>query len=114
MDSRLAFANGEMYRNKESMVFDWEKAAELIKEHQPKLARAGLRDDWEYTGGSIWKDGSPVDEESTYVFLASTWAVPEIELDGEVQECYKMENEVPEWGAETFWPEEARKIIDGD
>lgn len=46
-----AFAMGEANRGKSLMVFDWNKTASRIKETQPSVAAAGLRDDWEYTGG---------------------------------------------------------------
>lgn len=74
MDSMSAFVMGEANRNKELMVFDWEKAAKIIKEKGAKEASAGLRDDWDWTGGDILRDGKPVPEEETHVYLASTWA----------------------------------------
>lgn len=83
----------------------------------PELVEAGLRGDWKYTGGPIWRDGKPVPQEDTYTYLASTWAVPEIEIekDGftETLECYRMEKEVPGWRADTYWPPEAIRIIEG-
>jgi hypothetical protein len=49
MNSFQAFANGEAARRDGAKlkVFDWNKAARLIKEHKPVYAGAGLRDDWE-------------------------------------------------------------------
>ena len=109
METALARIMGEITKDKEAMVFDWTKAALLIKERQPDLVRAGLRDDWENTGGTIYLNGKIVDNE--YTFLASTWAVPELYFDGELIECYEMQNEVPNWGPETKWPKSARKIL---
>jgi hypothetical protein len=111
MDNMSAFAIGEANRGKPLMVFDWEKAARLIRERQPREALAGLRGDWKYTGGEIYRDGQPVPQEDTYTYLASTWAVPEIYLDGEVLECWKYESETPGWGSDTYWPEEARLLL---
>lgn len=111
MDNYMAFAMGEANRGCELMVFDWDKAARLIRRHNPRKAAAGLRSDWEWTGGMIYEDGEPVDD---YTYLASTWAVPELSLDGEIIECYKMQHEVPEWGAKTKWPESAMKILKGE
>lgn len=105
----MAFMMGEMNRNKEQKVFDWDKAANLIKQHRPEIASAGLSGDWEYTGGTIYEDGQP-DMES-YTFLASTWATPELDLDGEIYDCYKMQSEVPEWSSDTKWPESALQIL---
>lgn len=93
------------------MVFDWELAAIRIMQSECLVARAGLRDDWEWTGGRIWENGKPVPSEDTYVYLASTWAVPELELDGLLEECYKMEWETPGWDAETYWPPQALVIV---
>ena len=96
---------------KELMVFDWNEAARLIKEHNPKVASAGLHSDWEYTGGVIFEDGEPV--ANTYTYLASTWATPELELDGKIYSCYKMQSEVPRWSEKTKWPKSALKILKG-
>ena len=112
MDTFMAFAMGNANRGKELMVFDWDKAARLIKERNPEHASAGLRSDWEYTGGTIYENGKPVIDDYTY--LASTWAVPELDLDGYVVECYRMEHEVPEWGSKTKWPQSALDILSGN
>ena len=109
MNTMDAFAMGRANRGREVMVFDWDKAAELIKETKPQIATAGLRDDWEYTGGTIWESGKPVCD--SYTYLSSTWAVPELSLDGEVIPCYRMQSEVPEWGSGTKWPESALEIV---
>lgn len=111
MDTISAFAMGQANRGKEMKVFDWDQAARRIKEVKPTRAAAGLSGDWEHTGGSIFADGSPVPENETYTFLASTWAVPELELDGVVEPCYKMEREVPGWSSSTYWPESALTIL---
>ena len=109
MDSLTAFCMGEAHRDREQMVFDWKKAAELIREHQPNVASAGLCGDWEYTGVDIYRDGKPVTD--SYVYLASTWATPEIQLDDdEAMPCFLMASETPGWD-DTKWPEEALEIL---
>ena len=108
MNTAEAIELGRQNRGKPSMVFDWAKAARLITERQPRTARAGLRGDWEFTGGMIWEGGEIIDDEYTY--LASTWAVPELKLDSEIIDCYIMDNET-EWDCETKWPDEARAIL---
>lgn len=109
MNTLAAFAMGEANRGKEKMVFDWNTAAMLIREKRPEIARAGLCGDWEYTGGTIYKGGKPVKD--TYTYLASTWAVPELDMDGEIVECYCMQHEVPRWAANTKWPCSALAIL---
>lgn len=108
MNTLMAFAMAEANRGNEKMVFDWDKAARIIRDKQPKTAYAGLRDDWEYTGGCIYKDGLPVCE---YAYLSSTWAVPELVIDGDGPiECYVMEHET-KWDYDTKWPKSALDIL---
>ena len=109
MNSILAFAKGEAHRNCERMVFDWDEAARRIKASGCSVASAGLRDDWEYTGGAIFYGGQPCFD--SYTYLASTWAVPELVINGEVEPCYKMEHEVPGWDSDTKWPQSALDIL---
>jgi hypothetical protein len=110
MDTLLAFAMGAATKGNETMVFDWDKAARIIRDKQPKTAYAGLCGDWEYTGGCIYEEGSPVHE---YTYLASTWAVPELILDDEEPiECYLMKHET-KWNEKTKWPKSALDILNG-
>lgn len=109
MNTWAAFAMGEANRGKEMMVFDWNKAARLIRERKPECASAGLRGDWEYTGGAIYEDGKPV--MGDYTYLASTWAVPELDMDGAIVECFRMKHEVPGWDSKTKWPKSALDIL---
>ena len=114
VDSLTGFVRGMANRDKEAMVFDWDKAARLIREQQPKYVSAGLRDDWEHTGGEIYADGEPISRDDTYTYLSSTWAIPEIDIDGDRQPCYRMQSEVPDWDSDTFWPESAIAILEGN
>lgn len=96
------------------MVFDWDKAAQLIKDTKSQEAAAGLQGDWGCTGGGILSGGKPVPKEDTYTYLASIWATPELQLgNGEKVPCFKMQPETPDWGASTYWPESALKILNG-
>ncbi len=111
MDSMSAFVRGEMSRGARVRVFDWVRAAELIKERRPDRAEAGLGEDWEYTGGCIYTaDGIPA-EADTYVYLTSTWAVPELDLDGDVIDCWTWQDETPGWDSHTYWPPEALAVL---
>jgi hypothetical protein len=109
MDTMSAYALGELHRDDPIRVFDWHKAAQLIKDKKPEVAAAGLRDDWEWTGGDIFENGEPATERTTY--LASCWAIPEIELDGIREECWIFQKDSPEWCSDTFWPESALAIL---
>lgn len=110
MNTMQAFMMGEMNRGKEMMVFDWDKAARIIAERKPKQVAAGLCNDWEWTGGTIYEDGKPVFDD--YTFLASTWATPALEIDYEIIDCYVMQSET-EWDSSTKWPESALAILSG-
>lgn len=112
MDTLQAFIMREANRRKELMVFDWDKAATLIKERHPNVVDAGLRGDWENTGGCIYEYNQPV--MNAYTYLASTWAVPEICIDdGEFLPCYRMQSETPGWNSKTRWPKSALDILEG-
>lgn len=91
------------------MVFDWVRAAQIIKAYKPKEASAGLEEDWEWTSGRIFVDEKPYTDDYTY--LASTWATPQLLLDGKLFDCYVMKNEVPDWNAYTQWPQIALDIL---
>jgi len=111
METIRAFAMGEANKGEELMVFDWDKAAQIIKEKGVDSASAGLSGDWEYTGGEILIEGKPISKDDTYVYLASTWATPELKIDCEIIDCFKMQSETDGWDADTFWPESALKIL---
>lgn len=115
MDTFSAFARGYANRDKPQKCFDWIKAAQLIKEHRPREASAGLIEDWEWTGGPIYRDGKIIPREETYVYLASTWATPTLIMDGEEYECYFIEGEQPyNHDTHNYWIEEARQIVEND
>ena len=111
MDSMSAFILGEANRGEEMKVFDWDRAAQIIKDRKPMSAGAGLAGDWEWTGGDIYADGKPIPRDQTYTYLASTWATPELDIDGEIIDCFRMESEVPGWDSGTYWPESALAIL---
>lgn len=111
MDSLSAFARGEANRGKPLRVFDWITAADLIRLCRPAVASAGLAGDWEWTGGDIWRDGKPVPADDTYTYLASTWAIPELKLDGEVRDCWIWQEDTG-WDSSTYWPDVALSVLD--
>lgn len=109
MDTFLAIAINKSTPDGNEKVFDWDKAAKIIKERKPETASAGLAEDWAWTGGLIYENGKPVKNE--YTFLASRWATPVLILDGEEIDCYQPEG-YHGWDADTKWPESALKILD--
>ena len=96
---------GQATRHQPLMVFDWNQAARIIKEKNVTYAEAGLAGDWACTGGAIWNDGPVCD---SYTYLVSTWATPQILIDGCYRDCYTMDSD---WDEHTKWPESALNIL---
>jgi hypothetical protein len=90
----------------QSREFDWDKAAKLIAQLKPKVAHAGLAEDWDYTSGVIWKGGKPVPKSETYTYLASNWATPLLVCDGKEIPCWKAGN-----NSGAYWPAPALKKL---
>ena len=101
-------------------VFDWDKAAQIIKERGIKNARAGLCGDYANTEGVILRDGEPVYD--SYTYLASVWACPmllvyddEDSFQKEEIQCYVSDADDAEykktWNAKTKWPNSALTTI---
>ena len=97
-------------------VFDWDKAARIIKANGYKDVRAGLSEDWFWTGGGILEDGNIVDEELFRCWVHSPWDTPVIRVYSEDGEkchteypCFRETSDdyIPE-----HWPESARKILE--
>lgn len=53
MNTAQAFWRAQLSTS-EVKVFDWNRAARLIKDNNVKTASAGLKGDWEWTGGTIF------------------------------------------------------------
>ncbi len=106
IDTDTAITLCQLNRGEDPKVFDWNKAAALIKEHNATTAVAGLAEDWFWTAGLILEDGLPVVKGCPY--LASIWATPVILLDedefGIECWCWKSESD---WNESTLWPQEA-------
>lgn len=111
-----AISVGEANRNKPLRVFDWDKAAARIKSalksYPDLIAEAGLQGDWAYTGGEIFRNGKPVDEDYTY--LASTWATPTLILnyngDEHEEECWILQ-EGSRFTHASKWDEQSLQIL---
>ena len=61
------------------------------------------------TGGVIFATGKPITAASTY--LASNWAIPELDMDGVVCDCWRYADATPGWHSGTVWPAEALAIL---
>ena len=119
--SNLSFAEGflgvqaQAAKDKPMMAFDWDKAAEKIKELLPKypnlVAEAGLQGDWAHTGGVIFENGVPTNEDYTY--LGSNWATPTLIIT-----CDDFEKEIDcfiedsgRFGSSSKWDRQSLSIL---
>ena len=101
---------------KPMMSFDWDKAAAIIKEqlklHPNLIAEAGLQGDWNYTGGVIFEEGKPTND--NYTYLSSNWATPTLILfwDGEEKEeiqCWIEETD--RFNSGSKWDEKSIEVL---
>lgn len=97
-------------------ALDWDTVAKIIKEkykeHPDLVVEAGLQTDWAYTGGVIFENGKPTND--NYTYLSSNWATPSIVLnyDGEDQEdipCVIEANE--RFDSDSKWDEISLGIL---
>ena len=63
----------------------------------------------EKQGEDYYEDGEIVTNNDCY--LASTWATPELEINGGTIECFVYQKDKPEWDAGTMWCESALSIL---
>lgn len=111
MDTMSAYLNSVASQGKPQRVFDWNKAARILRDRGARRATAGLALDMEWTAGEILTDGEPNTESDTY--LSSNWATPVLVIDGEEIECWAFARDTG-WDANTKWPESAIKILRGE
>lgn len=64
---------------------DWEKVKKIVEEHSNSVIYAGLMEDWNNTSGLIFAKGKYYDG---YVYGASCWATPIVDVDGKEIECW--------------------------
>ena len=113
MNTVQAMMNALAAQGKKMRVFDWHKAARILKDRMPDEAAAGLQDDLEYTCGIIWEDGKPVLDD--YTFLRSNWAIPVLCIGDREIPCWVWDDEEnnPEgWDPYTKWPESALRMLE--
>ncbi len=112
------FAKGLQNKGQTHKVFDWDKAAKIIKEHLTKhpdlTAEAGLQGDWDYTGGVIFERGTHTNDHYTY--LSSNWATPTLILSWEDEEqeeldCWAYMENGCRFDSSSKWDEESLVIL---
>lgn len=109
MISGSAKAAAESRRGEKGKVFDWDKAAQMIKDRKPEIVEAGLQEDWSHTSGPIYMDGKPYYDGYTYLF--SMWATPILMIDDEEIECFTSGDDERGYDSSTKWPESSLSIL---
>ena len=106
IDGMVAFALAQANKGGVGKVFDWDKAASIIKERKAERAMAGLAEDWFWTADVIYEDYKPFLDAGPY--LASLWATPVIILDDDDEgiECWRR-MDTCDWTSGTVWPRSA-------
>lgn len=104
--------NNAHWRNKE-MVFDWVQAAQLIGEHFPEQATAGVEGSWDAGGWVIWDDWKIAARPNSSILLGSLKNKPQLCLDGVgIVDCWVWKEEAaPGCTRTAWWPALARKLI---
>jgi len=101
-------------RKVQRRVFDWIKAASIIRSTMPDSADAGLYEDWDMTSTTIFRGGKI--ERNDDGHLASTWATPQLWLRRGDEltccDCY-VDSDSTSWTDSTRWPEEAVAKLHG-
>lgn len=78
---------------------DWKKVQQIVNDHPDSVIYAGLMEDWDNTSGLIYARGEYY---NGYVYGASVWATPIVDIDGEEIECWTYEktkegSSIPSW-----------------
>jgi len=78
---------------------DWDKVKDIIEKNPDSVIYAGLMEDWGNTSGLIFAKGNYYDG---YVYGASSWATPIVDVNGEEIECWTSE-ETKEGAGKPDW-----------
>lgn len=79
---------------------DWIKVQKIVDDHPDSVVYAGLMEDWNNTSGLIFAKGKYYDG---YVYGASVWATPIVDVDGEEIECWTYDVTGEGHGKPTWW-----------
>jgi hypothetical protein len=103
---------GKKHRHHGTRVFDWDKAAFILYNLKPSSASAGILEDWGDTSGPILFEGTPIENEYTYIFLSSKWGTPVLKVNNTSYDCWIFKKDSPGWHSKTLWPKTSLKILE--
>ena len=96
------------------MVFDWERAADLLRKRRPRAAYVSMVGKRERsTPVLIYKDGEIVHDSLYGWGYYDAFDTPTLLIDGDEIECFRLENTITTWALGDYWPESARRILKG-
>ena len=105
----------EKYTDPALKVFDWYKAAQLTRYLGATRATAALQGDWERPEAvvEILRDGKPAFWTALeFDLLASRSSTPELNIDGRIFACYRLQRNTLGWHGKTCWPIRALEIFE--
>lgn len=99
-------ANGE-FNEAKMKYLDWNKAQQIVDEHPDSVIYAGLMEDWNNTSGVIYDKGKYF--RSNYVYGASIWATPIVDVDGIEIECWTYDKTKEDYHMPKWWGKNKNK-----
>lgn len=87
---------------------DWDKVQKIVNENPNSVIYAGLMEDWNNTSGLIFAKGNYY---RGYVYGASVWATPIVDVDGEEIECWTYK-ETPYGSNRPDWWGNGQELLD--
>lgn len=114
---RAAVLNGSIDANGRLKVFDWDKLASLINEHQPRFVYAALEGDANHPDTMVYANGRPTQVVPTIgqaFWYNSTWAIPSVRMEIgpslQIFTCWKYWDMQPQTLNETWPPSALSKL----
>ncbi len=101
------FLIGDLHRNKELKVFDWDKFTEylLTQDEFPDSIKIGLNGDFDFTSTQAISNKKINEIPSVQMWLSSTHCIPCFAINDNIcYECWIVESET-DYNMGTFWPE---------
>lgn len=92
-------------------VFNWDLAAQILRDRNVQTACAGLSEDLEATGAAILHNRNPILGSGAY--LQSKWATPVLIIDGVEHDCWKLARDYIDHAIDKIWPQHALDIFYG-
>jgi hypothetical protein len=96
-------------------IFDWNKAARILRERKPSMATAYIGGMREHTEVSIWVNHGPLLGCNAFLLSHDICGYqPRLDCGADyATDCAIKINDTDDWGPDTWWPESAIDILKG-